>query len=298
MSYTQCPECLTLFRVDGRHLRQAGGVVRCGLCGESFNALASLCDELPEDLPRAPAPEGGSPWAGAPPPPAPERTAPAARRGGPPTPPAPERPESPPPGPGEPPGAGNPPDPGDSPEPGAPPGPDWERATRLEVEAEGDTPSAGRGRALRWISLAVLVAVAVAAQALWQQREALAQDPRWRPWLAEGCELVGCRLPLLERPGAVEVVERRLAADPERADRLRFTATVVNRAAEPLAWPELGLRLLDDTGRTVAEHWFEADAYRAQATGGRGMPAGRPVALVLTVDDPGPGAASFEISFR
>lgn len=273
MSYTQCPGCLTLFRVDGRHLRQAGGVVRCGLCSESFNALASLCDELPGDLPLESEDAGGR-EAAPKPAPAPSRTA---------SPPAGDAPEA-------------------SPEPGveAPsvPGPDWQRATRLEVEAAGGAEGSGHGRALRWLALAALLAAGIAAQALWQQREALAQDPRWRPWLAEGCALLGCRLPLLERPGAVAVLERKLAAHPERAGELRFTATVVNRAPEPLAWPELGLRLLDGAGRTVAEHWFEAQAYRAGAGDGGGMPAGEPVPLALTVEDPGPDAASFEISFR
>lgn len=273
MSYTQCPGCLTLFRVDVRHLRQAGGVVRCGLCGESFNALASLCDELPDDLPLE-AEDAGGRAAVPKPSPAPSRTTP---------PPAGNAPEA-------------------SPEPGfeASPvaGPDWPSATRLEVEAGNGAVRSGHGRALRWLALAALLAAGIAAQALWQQRAALAQDPRWRPWLAEGCELVGCRLPLLERPGAVAVLERKLAAHPGRTGELRFTATVINRAPEPLAWPELGLRLLDGAGRTVAEHWFEAQAYRAGAGDGRGMPAGEPVPLALTVEDPGADAASFEISFR
>ena len=39
---TQCPHCLTLFRVGPEHLRAAEGIVRCSRCNQVFNALESL----------------------------------------------------------------------------------------------------------------------------------------------------------------------------------------------------------------------------------------------------------------
>ena len=50
--YTQCPECGTAFRVTAEVLRQAAGKVRCGGCGNAFNAL----DFLSEQRPVVPAP--------------------------------------------------------------------------------------------------------------------------------------------------------------------------------------------------------------------------------------------------
>lgn len=50
--YTQCPECGTAFRVTAEVLRQAAGRVRCGGCGNAFNAL----DFLSEEKPAAPVP--------------------------------------------------------------------------------------------------------------------------------------------------------------------------------------------------------------------------------------------------
>ncbi len=52
--YTKCPECQTLFRVRAEILRQAHGQVRCGLCGEQFDALPRLSED-PESLLAAPA---------------------------------------------------------------------------------------------------------------------------------------------------------------------------------------------------------------------------------------------------
>jgi predicted Zn finger-like uncharacterized protein len=43
--YTQCAKCETVFRLSAEVLRAAGGQVRCGRCGEVFNALASLAED-------------------------------------------------------------------------------------------------------------------------------------------------------------------------------------------------------------------------------------------------------------
>jgi len=46
--YTQCPDCSTAFRVTADVLKQAAGKVRCGGCGNAFNALAYLSESMPE----------------------------------------------------------------------------------------------------------------------------------------------------------------------------------------------------------------------------------------------------------
>jgi predicted Zn finger-like uncharacterized protein len=43
--FTQCSKCDTVFRLSAETLRAAGGQVRCGRCGEIFNALARLAEE-------------------------------------------------------------------------------------------------------------------------------------------------------------------------------------------------------------------------------------------------------------
>jgi predicted Zn finger-like uncharacterized protein len=43
--FTQCSKCETIFRLSADTLRTAGGQVRCGRCGEVFNALARLAEQ-------------------------------------------------------------------------------------------------------------------------------------------------------------------------------------------------------------------------------------------------------------
>ena len=46
--YTQCPDCEIAFRVTAEVLKQAAGKVRCGSCGNAFNALAYLSEQMPK----------------------------------------------------------------------------------------------------------------------------------------------------------------------------------------------------------------------------------------------------------
>ncbi len=47
--YTQCANCHAIFRVTMKELSAAQGVLRCGECGSTFDAMQSLSTTLPED---------------------------------------------------------------------------------------------------------------------------------------------------------------------------------------------------------------------------------------------------------
>ena len=58
--YTQCPDCSLIFRVTADVLKQAAGMVRCGGCSNTFNALEYLSESQPGTEPRG-APPGAPP---------------------------------------------------------------------------------------------------------------------------------------------------------------------------------------------------------------------------------------------
>ena len=59
--YSQCPECLTHFRVSAAALRAAHGTVRCGRCGSAFDAMSRLSDTLEVESPASALSERVSP---------------------------------------------------------------------------------------------------------------------------------------------------------------------------------------------------------------------------------------------
>ena len=46
---TECPYCKTEFRITEQQLKLADGMVRCGLCHKTFNALAQSQANLEDD---------------------------------------------------------------------------------------------------------------------------------------------------------------------------------------------------------------------------------------------------------
>lgn len=59
--YARCTGCGATLAPTPAHLAEAGGVVRCGSCGKTFNALANLFDHPPTDDQAQPLPAGGMP---------------------------------------------------------------------------------------------------------------------------------------------------------------------------------------------------------------------------------------------
>src|SRR5688572_11821295 len=47
--YTQCPECLVVYKLGAATVVAARGRVRCASCAAEFDALATLSDELPPE---------------------------------------------------------------------------------------------------------------------------------------------------------------------------------------------------------------------------------------------------------
>lgn len=47
--YTQCPECLTIYRIPLTALTRAHGRARCGVCRAEFDVLATLTEQLPAE---------------------------------------------------------------------------------------------------------------------------------------------------------------------------------------------------------------------------------------------------------
>lgn len=301
--YTQCTGCATLFRVTVRHLREAGGKVRCCLCHETFDALPSLTETLPVDLP---AEERGASAAPPPPPAAPSEPPVVAV-----TPPSALPPRQPP---SEAPTLRRPIEPalddvvveGDGERdlfvdltfPAA------QSPSRDERPAASDRhESGGWLAALGWTVGVLLLAMLLLAQFAYFRRNELAQNPSLRPWLDALCVAAGCELPLLRDLSQIHILQRRVTAHPTVRDALLVKATLVNDASFPQPYPLVRLTFIDAGGRKVATRSFPPRDYledpQMRASIVAGMPPKQPVAVRLELADPGGGAAdNFQIDFE
>lgn len=279
---TRCPACGTVFRVVPDQLRVSEGWVRCGRCGEVFNAPESLVDmdtgahqRLPEaerqtlvTLPTA-APENVATPVDQPATDAPNATLQTL----PPQPPL-EPPPAPPPEPqlGAD-AAGTLPDPRAEPDDRPPPS----FVRRAEQAARWRRPrvrlalGAGAG----------VAALALASQGVFAYRDlAATRWPALQPGLARACTALGCKLAAPRLIAGLAVQSSGLSR-VENSNLYQLVVTLRNQADIALALPAIDLSLTDAQGRPVSRRVLSLAEFGAVPDR---LAAGRELVLQATLE--------------
>lgn len=261
--YSQCPECLTIFKLSGAELGAALGSVRCGHCSAVFDALRTLAEQLP------PEPIGNlesHPTQVSPP----QLGSPVFR-----------------------------PNPGqnsllfeaeDRPRAGT---------DRLLTPAFTRRRRRARSeRNGRWIAGSLVLMLTLGAQVAWAERERWIDDARARAWLDPVCEKLHCALPPRHDANLLELISRDIRPHPSVPGALIISATVRNDANFPQAFPVVEITLSDLDETRIAMRRFQPRDYvnDARAIAG-GLAPGASTALVFEVADPGRNAVAFEFKF-
>lgn len=284
--YTQCPECLSVFSLGAQALVQAHGYVLCGHCGAGFDSLATLNEQLPpEPFQEMPLNEQAL------------------------TPPRIElvvyRPQR------------------EAPEPA--------KATATEAAATGDTedfsqlvfaprfakdlrkrkPSrserhrrlqrddGARPRRWPWVLACAVLALALAAELAWLDRDELIRDPTTGGWLRGTCNALGCDLPLVAAPKQLHLLASNVETHPNAAHALMISLSLRNDAAFAQPWPVVVVTLSDAQGQRLSmRRLLPTDYLDDPAVLHRGLAPGATTALLLEVQDPGDAAVAYQFDFE
>jgi predicted Zn finger-like uncharacterized protein len=268
--YSQCPECLTIYKLGATELSQGHGSVRCGHCAAVFDALRTLTEQLPpEPVNRLDeiAVDGALP----------QLSVPALR-------------------------------PTSTKQQGTLFDPD-DRLGRdkpaRHVPPHVQTPAFARIRHLaplrrNWpwrLGVGVLV-LSLAAQISYAERAMLLDDARARPLLERVCGTIGCRLPLRHDPATLQLLSRDIRPHPSVANALIISATLRNDGSFPQAFPAVEITLSDLDENRIAMRRFSPQEYLGDSRAvSNGLAAGGTAALVFEVADPGKNAVAFEFKF-
>lgn len=271
--FVRCPACLTQFRIRAEHLSAAAGRVRCGACGQAFDAVGRLSDQpLPpastDTVPVISEPDTGEsldfnlsserPGSLA------DDTAPADD---------------------------------DMPHISSQIGGDEPASDMDWPGLEEDEP---RSRYTgRWLVVALLLMVTLAGQATWFHRDTVYEYfPRFIPWVERLCERLQCQVYRQRQPAAFELINRDVRVHPVYEDALLVNATIANRADTRQPYPLIQLALFDTNGRPLGYREFAPNEYLdASLPVSAGMPPDTPIHVVLELSAPAEGAVSFEFGF-
>lgn len=261
--YTQCPECLTIFKLEGEDLAAALGSVRCGHCAVVFDALRTLTAQLPPEpidaLP-AHASQGAPPHLEVPVfRPNPAQTSLFAESG--------ER----------------------------------KRATERS-SLPAFAAARRRARTPRnwpwWIGSALLL-LTLGAEIGWANQAVWLNDGRVRTWLDPLCSHLDCHLPLRRDAATLVLLSRDIRPHPSVPGALIISATLRNDARFAQPYPTVDITLSDLDDKRIAMRRFQPREYLSDTRAiGAGLAAGASTALVFEVADPGKNAVAFEFKFE
>ena len=144
----------------------------------------------------------------------------------------------------------------------------------------------------------VFLAAVLAAQWVFFNRADLARDRNWRPYLVEFCKHMQCSLPQQVDLSQIELVNRDVRQHPKVEEALLVNATLSNKADFTQPYPVLELSFTDLGGNPVALRRFRPQEYVDDASAIKsGMPPGKPVSIMLEIQDPGESAVSYQFGF-
>lgn len=145
---------------------------------------------------------------------------------------------------------------------------------------------------LIWPIGVLILTLGLVPNALWQLRT----HPPVHEALTELCVKIGCRIPLLRNPDAIEISERLFTRVPERPDILVMRMRFANTAPFPQPYPGVELVLYDNIQAVIGRGRIMAGDYLHAEVTDRIEP-GELVEIELNMLDPEQLAEGFEIAF-
>jgi predicted Zn finger-like uncharacterized protein len=249
---TRCPSCQTVFRLSKDHASSHGGMVCCGICGETFNALNYLIAE--RDLSGLGVLAGGDDEPESPPgiqtrqfelpmPSQPQPAGQADRKREP----VMSRKDS-------------------EPSPQAQPVPDEvvaaPRASSMFLKSISERERDSWIGRLAWGLLALLGCVTLAGQAAYVWRDQLAaREPELVPFLEQACIGLHCHIDLPSDIEQIAIESSDLQSVPGAHDTYAFTTLLRSHDVYPVRLPAIELTLTDTADHALLRKVFVPGEY-------------------------------------
>ncbi len=155
------------------------------------------------------------------------------------------------------------------------------------------------GRRIGWTLLALLGALSLASQYLWQELPRYSQHASLRPVYEWACSLTGCELPVYSQIDAIQSSNLSVRSHPQRSDALAVNVEFRNNAGFPQEFPVMVLSFNSASNSVIALREFAPQEYLDAALQNRRLlPPATPIQVALEIMDPGEDAVNYTLAFR
>ncbi len=150
---------------------------------------------------------------------------------------------------------------------------------------------------LSWfVGIVVLIAIGL-AQAIYYQRYALIEDPRFQQQVITLCELLPCAPQQFSSTEQLRLLERNVFTHPVTSGALMVTGSFVNQAPFAQRPPDMLISLFDIQGNLIANRVFKPAEYLLEQRNRGVIEPDIPVQFRLEIVDPGTDALTYEFEF-
>ncbi len=250
---TQCPECDTRFKVSQTQLEAYQGMVRCGHCQATFNAMQHLYDDQPS--PQLSLPMGAAIAAQSPTVTTPDKNNVAVTKVG-------------------------------STAQLSSPLTLTQQFSVLKMADEVPHRPIKKWFSWLWATGTFLLIMVLLAQAGYFLRvEIAARLPGLKPALTTYCIWLKCSIPLPKKAQLMSIESSDLEASPAQGNIIALDVSLRNRAPYTQAYPNLELTLTDTTDMALARRIFQPAEYlKPGEDENRGLSPGREISIKLHLD--------------
>jgi len=168
-----------------------------------------------------------------------------------------------------------------------------DRYRAIEKHASGSRLST-----IAWSFGIIFLVFTLITEYAWFNRNKLAQNAGLQPWISRFCEATGCTVAAIHTPDQLEMVNRNIYTHPNIKNALMVTATIVNQAPYPQAYPDIEIGFSNVRGELVVHRVFSPEEYMKQETKNlRLLQPNEPVSFGIEIQDPGKLAMTYEFKF-
>jgi hypothetical protein len=172
-------------------------------------------------------------------------------------------------------------------------------STGDEAQTAGGAEPRRSRVSVAWSAGAALLFAVLFGQAAYAYRvELVANYPGLKPIVAQFCGMLGCSVPLPQRPKLINIEASDLQIqDPARPSVIQLTATLRNHAGYEVGFPALDLVLTNTKEHTLARRIFMPDEYLdTDRNAAAGLAANAEITVRLVLDTGALGAAGFRLA--